>query len=133
MVYLIHFSEKLHHAQHYLGFVEKKNGLDSRLEYHRNGRGSKLLKAVALKGIEFSVVRTWEDGDRNFERSLKNKRNAPKLCPVCQEIKMQQKLLIKKDLVSLHSDNNMKNTGDVMVVGKDIEAEERNATVAKMD
>lgn len=83
MVYLIHFSQKLSHAQHYIGFCEKKSGLESRLDYHRKGKGLKLLKAVAEKGIEFSVVRTWDEGDRNFERKLKKQKNAKKLCPVC--------------------------------------------------
>lgn len=85
MVYLIHFDQKLCHAQHYIGFCEK--GLESRLEYHRSGRGSKLLKAVAEKGIGFGVVRTWDEGDRNFERKLKNQKNAKKLCPVCCGLK----------------------------------------------
>ncbi len=84
MVYLIHFDQPLAHAQHYIGFCEKQNGLESRLEYHRTGRGSKLLKAVSEKGIGFEAVRTWPDGDRNFERSLKNRKNAKRLCPICK-------------------------------------------------
>lgn len=84
MVYLIHFDQKLHHAQHYIGFVDHPaHSLESRLEYHKKGLGSKLLRAVGQKGIEFKVVRTWEEGDRNFERKLKNQKNASKLCPVC--------------------------------------------------
>ncbi len=84
MVYLIHFDRKFSHAQHYIGFVDGgEDRLFSRLEYHRTGKGSKLLKAVSLAGITFNVVRTWIDGDRNFERSLKNKKNAKKLCPIC--------------------------------------------------
>ncbi len=84
MVYLIHFDKKLAHAQHYIGFVEKPDGLESRLDYHRKGRGSKLLKAVTEKGIGFEVARTWRDETRDFERSLKNKKNAKKLCPICK-------------------------------------------------
>ena len=57
MVYLIHFDQKLHHAQHYLGFVDGgEDRLQSRLEYHRKGIGSKLLRAVAQKGIGFNIV-----------------------------------------------------------------------------
>jgi len=84
MVYLIHLEEKLKHSQHYLGFVDGgEDRLQSRLEYHRTGKGSKFLKAVSEKGINFSVVRTWVDGDRNFERKLKNRKNAKHLCPIC--------------------------------------------------
>lgn len=84
MVYLIHFDQKLHHAQHYIGFVdEPTHKLEKRIEYHRKGMGSKLLKALVQKGIGFSVVRTWEDGDRNFERKLKNRKKASSLCPIC--------------------------------------------------
>lgn len=45
------------------------------------------MRAVSEVGISFDVVRTWEDGDRNFERSLKNKKHSSRLCPVCQESK----------------------------------------------
>ena len=84
MVYLIHLKEKLHHAQHYIGFVdEPKHKLKRRVEYHKSGKGSKFLKAVAEAGIEFDVMRTWKDGDRIFERKLKNQKNAKKLCPIC--------------------------------------------------
>ena len=30
------------------------------------------------------LVRVWE-GDRNFERRLKNRHNGPHLCPLCNE------------------------------------------------
>lgn len=84
MVYLIHFDQKLHHAQHYIGFVDSpKHTLEARLEYHKNGNGSKLMKAVVANGIPYSVARTWTDGDRNFERKLKNMKKARTLCPVC--------------------------------------------------
>jgi len=71
MVYLIHFDTKFHHTQHYLGFVDHLAGhkLENRVEYRKKGRGSRLLRAVALAKIDFNVVRTWPDGDRNFERS----------------------------------------------------------------
>ncbi len=85
MVYLIHFDQKFHHAQHYLGFVDHLNNhtLESRVEYHKKGKGSRLLRAVALAKINFDVVRTWPDGDRNFERSLKNKKKASQFYPIC--------------------------------------------------
>jgi hypothetical protein len=60
MVYLIHFEEKLHHAQHYLGFVE--SDLLQRIALHQSGRGAKLLAAVNEKGIKWRVVRVWPGG-----------------------------------------------------------------------
>ncbi len=50
MVYPIHFTAKLHHAQHYTGFVEKN--LKQRIKKHRNNKGAKLLIAVNEKGIQ---------------------------------------------------------------------------------
>lgn len=84
MIYLIHFERKLKHAQHYLGFCEDGN-LEKRIERHRKGSGAKILRACVENGIEFKVVRVWEDGDRNFERMLKNKKNSRLLCPICNK------------------------------------------------
>lgn len=88
MLYLVHFAEPFHHAKHYLGFVETNGrdaqvALDTRLAFHRKGRGSKLLRAVANAGIEFEVVRTWPTGDRNMERRLKG-HSSTRLCPACE-------------------------------------------------
>src|SRR3954454_21531768 len=65
MVYLIHFEEKLHHAQHYIGFVECN--LEQRIKKHKNNKGAKLLAAINDKGIPWEVVRVWEQGDRQLE------------------------------------------------------------------
>ena len=81
MVYLIHFQIKLHHAQHYLGFVERN--LKQRIKKHKSGSGAKLLAALNRAGIAWDVVRVWQDGDRHFERKLKNRKKARCLCPVC--------------------------------------------------
>lgn len=81
MVYLIHLEQKLAHAQHYLGFVEKD--LNKRIARHKSGQGAKMLRAANQAGIKWEVVRTWPDGDRTFERSLKNRKNTRCLCPTC--------------------------------------------------
>lgn len=82
--YLIHADGKLHHSSHYIGFCTK--GLASRIWYHQQGRGSPYLRALTEAGIYWQVVRVWKDVDRDFERRLKNLRNAPKLlCPVCRQ------------------------------------------------
>lgn len=57
MVYLIHFEKKLHHTQHYIGFVE--GDLGQRIALHKMSRGAKLLAAINELGIEWHVVRTW--------------------------------------------------------------------------
>lgn len=80
-VYLLHFDRPFRHARHYIGWTG--GDLEDRLEYHRRGWGSKLLKAVAEAGIGWTVARTWE-GTRHDERKLKNRKEAPRLCPVCR-------------------------------------------------
>ena len=76
--YLLQFARPYKHARHYLGFAED---LERRLAQHRAGRGARLVQVVLGAGIGFEVARTW-DGDRRFERQLKNQRNAPtRLCP----------------------------------------------------
>lgn len=81
-VYLIHFDQKLHHAQHYLGFCENGN-LESRLETHRAGQGAKILRALNQLGIGYNIVRTWKNVSRTFERQLKNKKKTRCFCPKC--------------------------------------------------
>ena len=79
-LYLIHFTAKYEHAQHYLGL---SNDVERRLEEHRTGQGNPLMKAVTLAGIPWSVVRIWSDADRMREVQLKSRHNSPRLCPVC--------------------------------------------------
>ncbi len=81
MVYLIHFSQKLHHAQHYISFVD--GDLLQRIAKHKSNKGAKLLAAVNNNGIDWKVVWVWIEGDRLLERKLKNYKKARRLCPVC--------------------------------------------------
>lgn len=81
VVYLLHFAQPFKHAQHYVGFCEKLAGVDSRLEYHANGRGSRLMAAVSQAGIDWSIVRLWK-GTRSDERAL-HKAQSRAYCPVC--------------------------------------------------
>ncbi len=89
MVYLLHFSEPFKHARHYIGFTE--SGLEQRMERHRSGDGAKILRALKLNGITFEVVKTWEEGDRDFERKLKNQKNSKRHCPHCLKKKEDDK------------------------------------------
>ncbi len=79
-VYLLHFDEPLHHARHYLGTTKN---LPFRLQQHRRGEGSPLVKAVLDAGICVHLANTWEGGHA-LERQLKNRHNSPKICPICQ-------------------------------------------------
>lgn len=83
MIYLVHFSRPLHHAAHYLGYVQGGfPELKNRLQQHRNGTGARLMTVIKEHGISFQLVRVWEEGDRKQERRLK-KRGKGRLCPVC--------------------------------------------------
>jgi predicted GIY-YIG superfamily endonuclease len=79
IVYLLHLSENYHHARHYVGFAED---LEERLAAHLSGQGARLLAVVKDAGITWTVARTWS-GDRKLERRIKNRKEAPALCPVC--------------------------------------------------
>lgn len=87
MVYLIHFDRAIGKgtrgkAQHYIGYTEEGT-LMERMQTHASGHGAKIMAAVSLVyKIGWRVVRTW-DGDRHLERSLKNKKAAHRLCPIC--------------------------------------------------
>jgi predicted GIY-YIG superfamily endonuclease len=78
-IYLLHFSEPYKQARHYLG---SSDNVPERIKDHMSGRGARLTAVAASKGIGMELVRVW-DGDRNEERRLKNQKNAPQLCPIC--------------------------------------------------
>lgn len=87
VVYLLHFDRPLGNpenrraqAQHYLGYADR---LDRRALQHLTGRGAKITQALFARGIGFQIARVWP-GSRAFERKLKNRKEAPKLCPICQ-------------------------------------------------
>ena len=61
MIYLIHLQEKLHHAQHYLGFTEGLN-VATRMKQHRAGVGARMLANCNKGGIEYDVVATLSAG-----------------------------------------------------------------------
>lgn len=78
-IYLLHLDTPLAHAKHYIG---KADDLAERLERHRSGNGARMLAVCRERGITWQLVRTWT-GDRQLERRLKSRRNAPKLCGIC--------------------------------------------------
>ena len=82
-IYLLHLDKPLRHTRHYVGLADD---LDARLERHASGQGARMLAVCVERGIGWQLVRTWEGG-RKFERQLKNRKEAPKLCPVCNGAK----------------------------------------------
>jgi predicted GIY-YIG superfamily endonuclease len=82
-VYLIHISGKVSHAQHYIGYTT-----DIARRYREHDKGgrlaSPLLRAAKAMGYTLSLARVWPEGDRNFERKLKNYKKARCMCPICK-------------------------------------------------
>jgi len=81
-VYLVHLDKPMAHARHYIGF---SSALEKRLDNHLKGTGSRFLAGANRAGIGYSVVRTWENVDRNFERRLKKWHKSRLLCPCCMD------------------------------------------------
>jgi predicted GIY-YIG superfamily endonuclease len=83
--YLLHFERRIserHTTQHYIGYT--KRSLRERIADHRAGRGARLTQVAKQRGIGFICVRTWSKASRRFERQLKNRKEGPVLCPLCQ-------------------------------------------------
>lgn len=79
-IYLIHFDEKFGHSRHYLGWA---SDFEKRMERHRKGRGSNLIKKIQEAGIDWQVVRKWENVGPQAEAELKRYKNNRRLCPLC--------------------------------------------------
>lgn len=80
-LYLLHIEPPYKHARHYLGYSSDSA---KRVAAHLAGHGSPLIRAALAAGCSVSVVRTWSNGTRTLERSLKNRHNGPQLCPICR-------------------------------------------------
>lgn len=79
VVYLPHLDMPLVHAKHYMGVCED---LNARLERHAKGAGARMLAVCIERGITWKLARTWP-GDRTLERQLKKRKDAPRICPIC--------------------------------------------------
>jgi predicted GIY-YIG superfamily endonuclease len=84
-VYLLHFDSPYKHARHYVGFTKD---LAARLEAHASGQGARLVQVIIEAGITFQLARVWT-GTRKDERRLKNRKNAPRECPLCRKSQPQ--------------------------------------------
>jgi len=90
-VYLLHISPPYEHARHYMGYADN---ILARLKEHRAGRGARLTQVAVDAGCTLVLARTWEDGDRKLERRLKRRKEAPKLCPICNGEHAQMDLFL---------------------------------------
>lgn len=85
-VYLLHFDKPIsdkHTCQHYIGYTGES--IKRRIQDHLAGRGARLTQVAVERGISFKVVRIWRHGTRGLERHLKNRKDGPKLCPICNQ------------------------------------------------
>jgi putative endonuclease len=88
-VYLLHFLEPIGNpanphamAQHHLGWALVAA---DRISTQTAGNGAAIVRAVQAKGIGFLVAATWP-GTRSLERRLKNRKCAPRYCPICGKL-----------------------------------------------
>jgi hypothetical protein len=91
-VYLIHFIKPYKHARHYLGYSQN---LDKRITDHLCGMGARLMEVITTAGIDWKLARTWP-GDRWLERRLKNRHEAPRLCPICNPATAMRRAIFTK-------------------------------------
>ena len=82
-IYLLHFDPAYKHARHYLGWTAGE--VDDRVFTHVAGRGSPLVRAAVRAGHGVIVARTWDDTDRFEERRMKQTKNVPAYCPLCND------------------------------------------------
>lgn len=83
IVYLLHFDRRYKHVGHYIG-ATTRDSLDERIEEHRSGNGAHLISVISAAGIGFTVARVWRDAERGFERKLKARGGASRICPICR-------------------------------------------------
>lgn len=81
-VYLVHFHQPFGHARHYLGWATDDQ-VARRLDHHRRGSGSNLLRHVANAGITWELARLWPGASRTEERRLKDRGGSGRHCPIC--------------------------------------------------
>ena len=77
--YILHFEQPYHHARHYVGSADN---LPLRISQHESGNGARLIEVIKAAGINFVLSRTFE-GTRKLERRIKDRKETPKFCPIC--------------------------------------------------
>lgn len=94
VIYVLHFDHPYKHAGHYIGWAHDFEQFKRRLQRHRTGQGSKLMRAVTQAYIPYRIVYL-QPGDRNEERRMKNYNRGSRFCWICQQRtkSLQQKLV----------------------------------------
>lgn len=98
--YLLHFGRPLGNlentrgqAAHYIGWAEDLEGdglgLERRIAQHLAGQGACITRAAVAQGIEIVLVARWR-APLGFEKVLKRRKEAPKLCPQCCRARRQR-------------------------------------------
>lgn len=83
-VYLLHFASPISPdspCQHYIGYADN---IKARLHKHKYHPDARLLQVAKARGIAFMLAAQWLGGSRKLERQLKNRHNAPRICPICR-------------------------------------------------
>lgn len=80
-VYLIHFEKPIGNARHYTGYTDN---FEKRISQHRNGEGSDLTRIANERGINWLVVRVWQDATIETEKSIKTM-STKITCPICRQ------------------------------------------------
>lgn len=83
MVYLLHLNQPLGHARHYIGWAKDQRTLEARLDHHKTGHGARFTQVCLQRDITWTVAKVFENGDKTFERKLKNRNGASRFCPIC--------------------------------------------------
>ena len=81
-MYLLHFSESIGQARHYLGIC-RAGRLLVRVSLHRAGKGASLTRAVVERGGSLEVAAVWWNVDIREERRFKTSGGLHKRCPIC--------------------------------------------------
>ena len=89
-VYLLHFNKPYWtNCRHYIGYTSKP--VKQRVNAHKAGKGSLLVRYALAKGCTFVVAKTWQFDTkweaRHFERRQKRNGHLPKICPKCKKNK----------------------------------------------
>lgn len=86
-VYLIHFERPIGNARHYVGYTDD---FEKRVTEHRSGKGSQLTRLANEKGINWLVVRVWQNSTLDKEKSIKGM-STRITCPICRQKETDKK------------------------------------------
>lgn len=90
-VFLLHFEGPVNPdrpARHYLEYTARRVS-DRLADHHRAAVTGNLGKSVPIvfaamsRGVFFEVARVWPNATKSDERRLRDLRNNPRLCPIC--------------------------------------------------